>query len=307
MCIRPVIAFLLMVALMVAAVGRTRARLDDSPAQTNDTQLAPDEEWEARSLAQQFARRFEESDDPLAIVDDFYVKDFDERLRHDPAERFIIPVASDFAEQVKGGELRRYHIAWQKFIYLYLMLSASALRDVINLKGGAKPDEDEKGAGPDDILPPRVIALFKSDPALAEALLEETKKDDGSENGSEMNAAPPDNGSEKMDDDRDLTIKSMERLRSLISTLEQAIVIMRERLRTLPVPQTWQNMMDSLRQLGADFASDPTNPRAYVLTHADFGSPKGTRLICLKVSPYHMDLIRVDGQLKILYAQVAGD
>lgn len=313
MSIRPVIAFLLIVALTVAALGRTSARVDNLSGETNDTQLAPDEEWEARSVAQQFAKRFEESDDLLAIMDDLYVKDFDERLRRDPADRFLLPIASDLAEQVRGGELRRCHITSLMFSYLYMMLIASAWHDIIYLRGGAKPDEGEKAPSPEDILPPQVIALLKNDPALSEALLEESKKEDYSENGSETEAGAEqqtvsvDNAAEKRDGDRDLTIKSMERLRAYISTLEQAIAMMRAHLRTLPVPQTWQTMMDSMPVLGHESDSDVTKPTATTFTHADFGCPKGTRLIHLKVLLFHLDLIRVDGQLKILYVNVAGD
>jgi hypothetical protein len=313
MSIRPVIAFLLIVALTMTAVGHTRDNVDDSSTETNDTQLTPDEEWEARSIAQQFATRFEESDDLLSIVDDLYVKDFDERLSRDPADRFLVPIASDLAEQVKGGELRRCHITSLKFTYLYMMLLSSAWHKTITLRGDAKPMDDENTPGPNEMLPPRVIALLKNDPALREVLLEESKKDDDSKNGSEINGGAEeqtvavDNASEKRDDDRDLTIKSIERLRAYISTLEQAIALMREHLRTLPVPQTWQNMMDSMRELIHEPDSGQVNARVTILTRADFGCPKGTRLICLKVLLFHMDLIRVDGQLKILHVHTGAD
>lgn len=313
MSIRPVIAFLLIIALTMTAVGRTRDNVDDSSTETNDTQLTPDEEWEARSIAQQFASRFEESDDLLSIVNDLYVKDFDERLSRDPADRFLVPIAPDLAEQVKGGELSRCHITSLKFTYLYMMLLASAWHNIITLRGGVKPDDDEQAPKPAEMLPPRVVALLRSDPALAEALLEESEKDDDSKTSSEIDAGAEgqtvvvDNASEKRDDDRDLTIKSMERLRAYISTLEQAIAIMREHLRTLPGPKTWQAMMDSMREPEPEPDRDRVNAHATVLTRADFGCPKGTRLICLKVLLFHMDLIRVDGQLKILHVQTGAD
>ena len=66
-------------------------------------------------------------------------------------------------------------------------------------------------------------------------------------------------------------------------------------------------MMDSMREPEREPDSDRANARATVLTRADFGCPKGTRLICLKVLLFHMDLIRVDGQLKILHVHTDVD
>ena len=238
MSIRPLIAFLLIVVITVAAAGRARAQGDDPFTRRGDTLLAPDEEWEARSIAEQFAKRFEESDDLLSIVDDLYVKDLDDRLRRDPADRFIVPIDSELAEQVKGDELRRCHIASLKFTYLYMMMLASGWHTASYLNGGAKPDYDEREPRLDETLPPRVIALLKNDPAFAEMLLEESKKDDNSKNtpetiaGSEGQAAVVvvDDGSRKRTEDKDQTIKNIERLRAYISTLEQAIAVMREHL-----------------------------------------------------------------------------
>jgi hypothetical protein len=313
MNLRPLIAFLLIVVITVAAVGRARAQGDDPFTKRGDTLLAPDEEWEARSIAEQFAKRFEESDDLLSIVDDLYVKDLDDRLRRDPADRFIVPIDSELAEQVKGDELRRCHIASLKFTYLYMMLLASAWHTASYLNGGAKPDYDEREPRLDETLPPRVIALLKNDPAFAEMLLEESKKDGGSKDtsqtnaGSEEQAAVVVDDSQKRAEDKDQTIKNIERLRAYISTLEQAIAIMREHLRTLPVPQTWQSMMDSMGEPGHEPGSDPMKPHATILAGDNFGEPKGARLICLNVMMFRMDLIRVDGQLKILNVYVAGN
>jgi hypothetical protein len=45
---------------------------------------------------------------------------------------------------------------------------------------------------------------------------------------------------------------------------------------------------------------DLLKPRAWMLTEEFYGYPKGTRIICLNVLVYHMDLVRVDGKLKVL-------
>jgi hypothetical protein len=314
MSIRPAIAFLLIISILLASTGRARARRDDSPRQADDTQLTFDEELEARSIAEQFSKRFEESDDLLSIVDDLYVRDFGDRLRRDPIERFTVPIDSELAAQVEGDELRRYHIAWLKFTYLYvLLLSGARHQSASHLNENAEPEEDdERGLRLDEVFSPRLIALFKDDPALAEMLSEELERDDASKKTLKTNAVPEeqavvDDGSEKPAEEQDQTIKTIERLRAYVSTLEQATVLMREHLRTLPAPQTWQSMMDMMRGLGHELDSDQMNARILILAGDDFGEPKGTRLICIKVMMLRMDLVRVDGQLRILNVYFAGD
>lgn len=305
MSIRPVIAFLLIFSMTLTATGSApRAYVDDSSGETDETRLTADEELEARSIAEQFIKRFEESDNLLSIVNDLYVKDFDDRLRRNPADRFIVPVASDLAERIKGDELSRYHITSLKFTHLYmLLLSAAWYQSARHLKGDANPEKEEREFEPDEILPPRLIALLKDDPAFAELFFEDSKKDDAAP---EEQAVIVDD-SKKRDDDRDLTIKTIERLRDFISKLEQSVVIMREHLRTLPVPQTWQSVLDLMVAHGQETKSVQASAHATTLARADFGCPEGTRLINFKVMPFRMELIRVDGQLKILSVYVFGD
>lgn len=316
MNIRPAIAFLLLVSMTVTTVGRAPARADDLPVETDNTRLTFDEELEARSLAEQFIKRFEESDDLLSIVDDFYVRDFGDRLRRNPAERFIVPIDSRLAGQVEGDELRRYHMAMLKFTYLYMMLLAGAwYQSADRLNGNKKLDDDESVVRPKDALPPRALALIGGDPALAEMLLEESENAEASKKTTETDAvsdeqaivADQDSGSRAEERDKDLTIKTIERLRGFISTVEQAVSIMREHLRSLPVPQTWQSIMGSISEPGQEIGSDQMTASVTLLAQQDFGCPKGTRLISLKVMPFSMELIRVDGQLRILNVYVYAD
>ncbi|MGB7925038.1 MAG: hypothetical protein WCF57_17490 [Pyrinomonadaceae bacterium] len=303
MSIRPAIAFLLVISMTLAATGRAHA--NNSPRQTQeDTRLTFDEELEARSVAEQFVKRFEESDDLLSIVADLYVSDFNDRLRRDPIERFAVPVDPELAAQVDGDELSRYHITWLKFTYLYmLLLSAAWHQSASHLNGNAKPDDDDEQVPRlDEVLSPRLIALFRDDPALAELLIEESNKDD--KKSLETNVG---NDPTKPAEERDQTIRTRERLRAYVSTLEKGVALMREHLRTQPAPQTWQTMMDSMREPGQEADNDSMDLHATILTRDDFGEPKGSRLICLKAMLFHMDLIRVDGQLKILNVYVADD
>jgi hypothetical protein len=281
-----------MIAMTIAATARTPVKGDDPPAETDDTELTLYEELEARSIAEQFAARFEGSDDLLSIVDDLYVKDFNERLRNDVADRFIVPIASDLAERVEGDELGRCHILTLKLNYLYTLLRYAWWHSASRLN--TRPGDSETEPSPDEVLPPSVIAMLMNDPAFAKMLLEDSK------NHPEANAESENQPGSEDSEEKDQTIKDMERLRNHVAILGQAVSMMREHLQTLPVPQTWQSAMDSVREPGKESAGDTMRPRALILAGNSMGFPKGTRLILVNVMLFRMDLVRVDGQLKIL-------
>ena len=302
---RPVLAGLLIIALMMMATtvgrGRTHPTQDDPPSETKETpNLTLDEELEARQIAEQFIRRFEDSDDLLSIVDDLYVRDFNDRLSHNVADRFLVPVDSELALQVKGDELRRYHIAALKFMYLYILIVQGKH---IAHKGVGEEEDDEKDLDAAEVLPPRAIDLLKNDPAFAGMILESSRKK--AEEQGEQEAVGVE--TEKKVEEKDETIRDIERLRSLVHVMEQAVVILREHLQTLPIPHTWQGLVDFMREPGQEPLIDRMRPSPFTLINDDFGSPKGTRLICLDVLIFHMHLLRVDGQLKILNVYMADD
>jgi hypothetical protein len=303
---QPWIAVLLIITITTAAArARTRAPLSEPSLQTEETpQLTPDEELEAREIAEQFIRRFEGSDDLLSIVDDLYVRDFDDRLRHNVAERFLVPIDSKLALHVKGDELRRCHIATLKFFYLYMLIYGASYF-AHKLDGSATAEGSEKEFDPVEVLPPRAVDVIRNDPVFAEMILGSSKKD--SEENSEQEEEAVAEDTEKKVEERDQTIMDMERLRGHVSILEQAVAIMREHLQTLPTPHTWEGLVDLMRKPDQETPRDRLRPRAYTLARDDFGCPAGTRLICLDVLLFHMDLVRVDGQLKILNVYVEFD
>jgi hypothetical protein len=306
---RTLIAGLLIFAVIgttTAAGARTRASQEvETPVETNETpKLTPDEELEARLIAEQFTSRFEGEDDPLSIVDDLYIRDFNERLRLNVADRFIVPVDSELALQVKGDELRRYHIAALKFFYLYILMGrASYLAQ--HPKGSLEPEDSEKEFDPVEVLPPRAVEVLKNDPAFAEMILESSKKSaEASHEQEPQGAAEQINQKVEAEDQ---TIRDMKRLRGLVSVMEQAVSVMREHLQTLPPPKTWQGLVDSMLTPGQEPPPDMLRPRALTLTREDMGFPAGTRLICVDVLLFRMELVRVDGQLRILNVYVSDD
>jgi hypothetical protein len=304
---RPLIAVLLIVATTTTAAARARtlAPLLDPPVETQDTtQPTPDEELEARAIAGEFIRRFESSDDLLSIVDDLYVSDFNERLRPNVADAFLVPIDSELALNVKGDELRRCHIATLKLIYLSVLIS-KAWYSIHNVDGNPRLENSDEELDPMEALPPRAVDLLKNDPAFAEMIFEASKK--GTEAKSEQEQQESTEENEKKVEEKDQTIRDIERLRSYVSIIEQAVAAMREHLQTLPAPHTWQAMADAMRDPGESSPSDGLRPRVTILTSDSFGCPAGTRLICLDVMLFHMDLVRIDGQLKILYVSMADD
>ena len=304
---RTVITVLLIIAMMTttAARARTLAPLIDPPVETEETpKLTPDEELEARAVAEQFIRRFEGTDDLLSIVDDLYVRDFNDRLRNHPEDRFLVPIDSELALHVEGDELRRCHIATLKFFYLYMLIGGLSYL-AQHPDAATRQEDDGKEFNPVEALPAPAVAVLKNDPAFAEIILE-TSKSNSTANGEAEEQTIAD-GAEKKVEDRDPTIKDIERLRSHVSILEQVVTIMREHLQTLPAPHTWQGIMESVREPDQESTDDTLNPRVTILASDHFGCPKGTRLICLDVLLFHIYLVRVDGQLKILNVTVADD
>jgi hypothetical protein len=289
-----------------AAGARTLASQEEIAVETKETpKLTPDEELEARSIAEQFISRFEGEDDLLSIVDDLYVRDFNERLRLNVADRFIVPVDSELALQVKGDELRRYHIAALKFFYLYILIGRATYL-AQHPKGSLEPEDSEKEFDPVKVLPPRAVDVLKNDPAFAEMILESSTKSAVEASGEPEQQGTAEQINRKVED-KDQTIRDMERLRALVSVMEQAVSIMREHLQTLPPPNTWQGLVDSMLAPDHEPTPDTLRPRALTLTSVDLGFPAGTRLICVDVLLFRMELVRVDGQLRILNVYVSDD
>jgi hypothetical protein len=293
---RSIITFLLIMVLAIAATGRAALVQDE------DTQITPDEEWEARQIANEFTRRFDETHDLASIMDDLYVKDFKERLRHNPQGYFFISLRPEVALQATDEDLRRYYTTSLNFIYTGAFIGA-AIKTIQKESNDEESEDKESELVREIIFSPQVTALLKSDPLLARALAEEEEGKEGSPAEPEKKADPKSEteggkSSGKVEDD-EMSIKTVEHLRSYLSTIEQVIALIREHLKSLPVPQTWQGLLDAARNSGQE-ADDAMGPRAYTTSNDYFGCPAGTRLICLDAMMFHMDLIRVDGQLKIL-------
>lgn len=291
-------AKVLMLALLLTTASPLLAQQSDEQADAYEQQLTPQEESEARDVAAEFTKRFEASDDVAAIVDDLYVRDFDARLRTNPnTVSYIISIEPQVIPKATDKELRRYYAALLKFIYRYgIIWAAASLRE--KASGG-----EERELKLDEVMPPDILAVMETDPTLKK-LLEVDRKGDNA--GTDEQAA--ENAGERKSEAEDvMTIATIERLRSYISVIEQLVRLAREHLKRINIPESFATLTEIFRQPDAEIDNDTMNPRVTILKSDTFGCPAGTRLICVNVMAFHIDLIRVDGKLKILNVYLSDD
>lgn len=310
MCKRVLMAVLLVLALTIEGYVPARAEQDD---QRQDEKISPEEEREALEIAEQFVKSFEEKNDLLSLIGRLYVVDFDARLRKD-LDRYVylVQVEPEVIAQANGEDLRRLYAASLNIGY-----EGGFLYGIREYKNKLNADDESGDSDPplSELLPPNVIAVLKTDPItaeiVAEAEKEEQQKSAGLDDATEQKA---DKDSEESTRAKSIQIESVERLRSYISTLEKASALIREHLKTLSGPRTWDELVRAVRSLeqkeyksGDDDSDDTMTPRVTILRSKFFGCPEGTRLICVGVLAFHMDLVRVDGKLRILNVYLADD
>ncbi|HEY0322717.1 MAG TPA: hypothetical protein VGC66_17315 [Pyrinomonadaceae bacterium] len=300
-------AALLVLMLLLGSAAPVCSQQAD--VQAGKEKITPEEEREALQLAGQFVKGFEEKNNLLALIDELYVKDFDARLRPSFSDySYIASVKAEVLERANGEDLRRFYVAVLDFTY------AGGFLYGVNqynrkLKGDEPRDNDPAIS---ELMPPNVIEVFKTDPILAEIIAEgeEEERRKNSEQSDETQQRA-DAGSEDRIRAISNEIKSVESLRHYVSTLEKANALIRAHLKTLQAPQTWAELISALEQPEEKRESSDNDtcegmcPRVTILSEDFFGCPKGTRLICLKVMLFHVDLVRVDGKLRILTAYIS--
>jgi hypothetical protein len=273
-----------LLATMNGAVARPMPAQDAGEA----IKITAEEEQEVLEVAGRFVRRMEETYDLAPLIGEMFVSDYAERLRREAINEPLFFVKKGVAEQAGREDLLRYQVALNNCLYVVGLLVAAY--------GASHPAADDEGEDEEDFikaLPPDVLDLFKNDPVLA-SLFEEEQKDRARENQSAEQAS-------KSDSDDDEPVRSVEQLRSFTSTLERASALARKHLEASP-----SGISMLARHEGAseeenrEAERDWTRPRAWTLGRESYGYPEGTRILCANVLIYHMDLIRVDGKMKVL-------
>lgn len=294
-------AALLVLMLLLGSVAPVRSQQTD--VQTVE-KITPEEEREALQIAGQFVKGFEEKNNLLALIDELYVKDFDARLRPDfSSYSFIASVKPEVLERASDEDLRRLDAVTLGFSY------AGGFLYGVNQYNRKLKGEESRDDEPviNELMPPDVIELFKTDPILAE-IIAEGEEEERRRNSEQSDETEQGAGRDSEERIRAISneIKSLESLRHYVSTLEKACALIRAHLKTLQAPQTWDELISALEQPEEkrDNSDNDTCegmcPRVTILSEDFFGCPKGTRLICLKVMLFHMDLVRVEGKLRIL-------
>ena len=113
-------------------------------------------------------------------------------------------------------------------------------------------------------------------------------------------------GCDGPDADREQSIRNEKELRHLTSVFESLHKILRENLEARPFSFEKNTAADSDESDGDEpFANfDPERVKIFgqarVLRDEFYGYPKGTRLVCADAGALHVELVRVDGRLRIL-------
>lgn len=292
MKVQTILALPIILCLALGSTARASVAQDVSDA----TEITAEEKQEVLAVAERFVRRMQETNDLAPLVGEMFVPDYAARLRREASNKPLALLSKSAVEQASRDELARYQLALNNSLYL-----ASLLFLDYKTSHATQDDDQEWGAAYyKRMLPPDIIELCKGDPILKVLFEEET----GESAEEDQSSAPSlENSKEKSDviDHDDEPIRSVEQLRGFTSTLEQAITLARKHLAASPRKPVWLD-----RHKGANEEEnwkterEELKPRAWMLTQEFYGHPKDTRIFCVNVAVYHMDLIRVDGKLKVL-------
>lgn len=296
---RALVANLLVVLLVTTCHGGSFITKRSIPAAqdvSDGKEITAGEEREASQVAEHFLRRMQETNDFAPLVREMFVPDYETRLRQEALNKPLALLSKSAVEQASREELLRYDLALNNSLYLASLI-------VLDYKTShAEEDDSDVDDGLPyyrQVLPPDIFELCLNDPVLKALFAEETNE--GAEAG--QAAAPLDN-SDAGDKDEEADaepIRSVRQLRSFTSTLEQAIVLARRHLDALPrAPAFVERHRGASEEENWKAEREAFKPRAWVLNREFYGYPEGTRIFCVTVNIYHMDLVRVDGKLKAL-------
>lgn len=327
MFIRPLLVFLLIASMTTATMGRAPLKQDDTQDQAKQEVLTPDEENEARALAEEFITRLEKSEDVTPLVKDLYVSGFTERLRDRMDGLFPLAATPEVAAQMSSDEILRAYAASINCIYLASRLYIEFERKHEQEKaqrGDTAEQEEEPDPTIEELIPPSIIKLIESDPVLA-ALFEQAKKDEQEErrrnqSGPAVENAPTSEAdresvSQVTESFEDLfPFRSLEQMRHYTSLTEQAVTLLREHINSLPLelkPSVSEALSKSKKESTDEEASeaeDTINPRLHVLSNEFMGYSVGTHIICANALIFHMDMVRgADGRFKIMSVYLVMD
>ncbi|HEX8137334.1 MAG TPA: hypothetical protein VF544_07065 [Pyrinomonadaceae bacterium] len=292
MKLRPFIALLLVITLALATAASPVQSPEAETVDRGEEKLTAEEEREARLVAARFIKRWQETEDIGPLVDEFFIADFVERLRTEPETLYFAELKPELLVSENGDDLLKYYVAMTNSVRLIFRIC-----QVYEATG----PEEEGRDGPEwyETIPAGVWNVLRSNPIMAEVLAEEMGARDGATG--EQDAARRAEAK---------TIKSIEELRSLTATLEQASLLLRDHLKTLPsTPPERETQREHEGQADANTAEsdDDLNPRLTILGGDFFNYPAGTRLVYFHLLMFRVDLVRVGQHFKVLSVYIQSD
>ncbi len=244
-------------------------------------------------------------------MDDVFTRDFAIRLRssRDGAIGFpFAAIAPTVLQQTSDEEILRYYAATTNFMYFLFrkMGNAEFLRRQTS-NGGDERDEDPN---PEQILGIEVFNLLKTDPVMRNEFPGngETNCNPGpSTTVGEISASPGDSPVTAVEPQPDVeySINTLEEFRKHLSTIEDANVLLRRAARS---SLTLKTILETIKQGdSAESNRDDVTPRLTTLTTDWMHYPVGTNLVCADALAFHVDMVRVEGNLKIASLYLIND
>ncbi len=266
------------------------------PQENVHEKITPAEEREALEVAESLLKRLEDEQDISPLLDEMFVGNFAERL-HERAGSggSLYFLDRRVAAQASRDEVRNYYVAFNNLILLtslyYVDAELTARADNPN-----KEDETETAELKlEDIFPPEVLELFRNDSFLGRFVIAEEEREAGTSDQIGEGAKPT--------EDEDEFIETVEQLRDFTSTVERANSLLRRRL----TRHQTERVFKEWRSAAGSEESTLMRPRLTILPTEWYGYTEGTRVICVNVLIFHVDLVRVEDQYKVLALYLEDD
>lgn len=233
-------------------------------AQTPTDKLSVAERREAQKLAHTFARRLQRTKDLAPLVDEYFVSDFLTGYLQDTDERSLAFLDRSVAAQVSRAELRRYVIAELNWFYMSELYVFSKYAPGFDFE-----------IAPEKIYPPDVLKVYLSDPRLRATIK------DG------------------VDDDSKLMVGTVEQMRTFVRKLEHVTRLLRKHAHRINAGHTRQ-----YHETLADWTDRYSlyDPWLNTCEEPCLALPKGTRLIGIAIPSIELQLVKVNGRLRIVSA-----
>ncbi len=267
--LKNICASLIVVGLIINSLASAQSVTRDKP------QLTKAEEQEARELAIRFTIRFAETKDLTPIIGDLYFSEFVERYKKSKIEDlnansndiYFAPgldYNSRLPTEGDSEDWKRFYIAANSFLLIGFISAMEKFSD------------DTTDIKPTDLFPSSVIRLLSKNPNLANMIVRK---------------------------ERPKAVSSVEEMRDATATLEQAVVIMREKQRGKS-----SAIVDNKKLVKVMKEDDFFKPYLEVTDEEFFGFPKGTRIMYVK-TPVGLNLMlaRDGSQLKIFWTDIIAD